>query len=311
MIIERLARLARPKRILAAVLAVLAIACVCYYVIAGDLVVKLRAAKAKYALLGSALAGAEGQHPDFFNLQKQLEDARKRIKEQEQKCFGSEEASQFFENINAMALAHNLRPISRIISQPKAIFVDEKTEAEEHFLETQSAKVAVAGSYFDIVDFVNALMDRPQKVRVTNLHIALPPGEKSNPRASFSISVLISAVSTPSHKTRISTGNISVNTTVAFSSEIDRQIPGFRPTRLRNPMEFGGSKAGQDETGEIIVRGILYSEDNPSAVIGRRIVYEGDEVSGATIVKINEDSVEFEMNGKRWRQKVRRYKKSE
>ena len=52
------------------------------------------------------------------------------------------------------------------------------------------------------------------------------------------------------------------------------------------------------------VRGIAYSYDRPSAVIGTTIVHEGDVVLGATIVRISRGSVEFEVNGETWTQKV-------
>lgn len=52
------------------------------------------------------------------------------------------------------------------------------------------------------------------------------------------------------------------------------------------------------------VRGIAYSYDRPSAVIGTTIVHEGDVVLGATVVKISRGSVEFEVNGETWMQKV-------
>jgi type II secretory pathway component PulC len=53
-----------------------------------------------------------------------------------------------------------------------------------------------------------------------------------------------------------------------------------------------------------IVRGIVHSENKPFAVIGTELMQEGEEVLGATIVKINPDSVEFEMAGERWTQMV-------
>jgi hypothetical protein len=55
-----------------------------------------------------------------------------------------------------------------------------------------------------------------------------------------------------------------------------------------------------------VVKGIVYSEDNPCAVVGDRIVSAGDTVGGATVVKINPDSVEFTMGDKNWTQKVER-----
>jgi len=92
----------------------------------------------------------------------------------------------------------------------------------------------------------------------------------------------------------------------AATDTIVWQIPPPYPTTLRDPMRLRSvATTAQSETGKIIVKGIVYSEDNPSAIIGTEIVYEGDKVSGATVVKINKDSVEFEMNGKRWTQKVR------
>ena len=60
------------------------------------------------------------------------------------------------------------------------------------------------------------------------------------------------------------------------------------------------------ETVQLAVRGIVYSADNPSAVIGDQTVHEGDEISGITVVKINRKDVEFEQDGKRWVQKVQR-----
>jgi hypothetical protein len=99
------------------------------------------------------------------------------------------------------------------------------------------------------------------------------------------------------------------NTIAAASSTIDWKIPDLYPTTLRDPMQFKKAVVtptdnNPDKTDEIAVKGILYDEENPSVIIGIEILHEGDKVSGATIVKINEDSVEFEMNGKEWTQKV-------
>jgi hypothetical protein len=50
---------------------------------------------------------------------------------------------------------------------------------------------------------------------------------------------------------------------------------------------------------QLIVKSIFYSEQGRSAVVGDslEIVYEGQEVFGAKVIKIDKDSVEFEMNG--------------
>ena len=88
-------------------------------------------------------------------------------------------------------MAHNLEPISRVISKLQSLAVTEEGEPQQQFLKTQSANIIVAGNYFDIVDFVNELSNRPQNVRLTGLNIALPPGAKFNPNASFDVTVLL------------------------------------------------------------------------------------------------------------------------
>ena len=103
------------------------------------------------------------------------------------------------------------------------------------------------------------------------------------------------------------------NAIAASAGAIDWQVPEVYPATLRDPMQFKAPPPPPDtndtqtvtKTQEIEIKGILYSKENPSAIIGTEIVYEGDTVSGAKVVKINENSVEFEMNGKTWTQKVK------
>ncbi len=56
----------------------------------------------------------------------------------------------------------------------------------------------------------------------------------------------------------------------------------------------------------IVVKKIIWGSDRPAALIGNQMIREGGSVSGARVVKINQDSVEFEMNGTTWRQGVSR-----
>jgi hypothetical protein len=58
-------------------------------------------------------------------------------------------------------------------------------------------------------------------------------------------------------------------------------------------------------TKEVALKGILYSEDNPSALIGETIVREGDIIDGVKVVKINKDTVEFEKDGEKWTQRTK------
>jgi Tfp pilus assembly protein PilO len=191
MIIERLTKLDDPKRKTAAILVLLVVACVCYFAITRGSVVKLQAAKANYDGIEAAYTATENQQAELTNLQKQFEEKEKKLQEYQQHCFNSTQAVQFFENINAMALACNLKPISRIISEPKELVADKEAKPQQQFLKTQSAKIAVCGNYFDIVDFLNELTSRPQQVCITELHIALDAGEKFNPKSSFKIILII------------------------------------------------------------------------------------------------------------------------
>jgi hypothetical protein len=70
-------------------------------------------------------------------------------------------------------------------------------------------------------------------------------------------------------------------------------------------MQAGLSASGQGGNGDLVVKGIVYSE-HPSAVIGTQIAHQGDKVSGATVIKINKNDVEFEMGDKKWTQEVQR-----
>jgi hypothetical protein len=119
------------------------------------------------------------------------------------------------------------------------------------------------------------------------------------------IFLFIRAFSTPSQKiTGLETSG-PVRAAAGSDSKVNWQVPNPYPTTLRDPMQFG-SVTSQTGTGGLIVKGIIYSEDNPSAVIGDKIVHQGDKILDVTIMKINENSVEFEANNKKWMQNVQR-----
>ena len=112
----------------------------------------------------------------------------------------------------------------------------------------------------------------------------------------------------------IPANHIQTNAVAASIVEIHWKIPEPYPLTLRDPMQSRPAHSSQGgpthpdpnhtETDQIVVTGILF-DDNPSVAIGNQILHENDKIFGATIVKINTDSVEFEMNGKTWTQKVR------
>ncbi|MBN1795557.1 MAG: hypothetical protein JW804_02690 [Sedimentisphaerales bacterium] len=94
----------------------------------------------------------------------------------------------------------------------------------------------------------------------------------------------------------------------AAKKEINWQRPAPYPENMRDPMkEYAVHIDASPVKGDIVVRGIVWSQDNPSAVIGTEILYQSETVQGAKIIKINQDSVEFERDGEKWTQKVAGY----
>jgi hypothetical protein len=91
--------------------------------------------------------------------------------------------------------------------------------------------------------------------------------------------------------------------------EIPKPLAGF----FRDPMRFdssgsfsaGSSLADLPAVGsEVIIRGIVHSEEKPTAVIGGHIVHEGDVISDVIILKINKDSIDLEKAGQKRTLKV-------
>ncbi len=111
------------------------------------------------------------------------------------------------------------------------------------------------------------------------------------------------------------TGTVTPGTGDAQASPAAVPVPWKKPDAVgpivRDPMHMDLAKqlATQASTTpgttpqgtEFSVTGIVYSTEQPSsAIIDGRILREGDAIYGATITRINEDSVEFSMGDKRW-----------
>jgi hypothetical protein len=67
---------------------------------------------------------------------------------------------------------------------------------------------------------------------------------------------------------------------------------------------FSSVEEGGQHPIRLKVRGIAFTSERPSAVVGTTIVHEGDIVLGATVVEISRSNVKFEVNGETWTQKV-------
>lgn len=53
-----------------------------------------------------------------------------------------------------------------------------------------------------------------------------------------------------------------------------------------------------------MVKGILYAQEESSAVVDNQIVREGDVINGAKIVRIEKFTVQFHKDGYQWKQRV-------
>ena len=128
----------------------------------------------------------------------------------------------------------------------------------------------------------------------------------------FLIITLSKVLSTPSRKVKKPGKSGPATVAAGDDHKIDWQVPEPYSATERDPM-LGVVGTGTEsivldptKATELIVNGILYSQNNPAAVIGPETVHVGDEILGATVVKINIDSVDFEKDGKTWSQKVQR-----
>jgi len=121
------------------------------------------------------------------------------------------------------------------------------------------------------------------------------------------IIVLTQVLSGPAPKAAVAQNGSAANAAAALPDKVDWQIPAPYLATMRDPMQKGaGLSVTGAQDGELAVRGILYSQDKPSAVIGSQIVHQGEKVSGVTVQKINKDSVEFELDGKKWTQQIQK-----
>jgi hypothetical protein len=129
------------------------------------------------------------------------------------------------------------------------------------------------------------------------------------------------ALSKSPNKTKGSVNDGALVVTASDPHQIDWKIPEPLPAVMRDPLKFADQQTTQTQNGgqdgavvdttttqttteSIDIKDILYSADKPSAVVGNRIVYVGSKVGGATILRINKESVEFEKDGKSWVQTI-------
>jgi hypothetical protein len=93
----------------------------------------------------------------------------------------------------------------------------------------------------------------------------------------------------------------------------DWTTPAPLPADLRDATSIDSRQTGStgdtsadSGSGGLVVKGIVFSRNKPSAIINNQILTEGQTVNGITIVKITKEAVEFKANDKHWTQPVQR-----
>jgi hypothetical protein len=76
------------------------------------------------------------------------------------------------------------------------------------------------------------------------------------------------------------------------------QLPAFQEQLRNNVLNPPQPPA------EGTVSGVVYSDDMATAVIGTKIVHQGEKTGDIKVVKISSEGVEFEKNGHKWTQKI-------
>ncbi len=90
------------------------------------------------------------------------------------------------------------------------------------------------------------------------------------------------------------------------------ELPPLYRIGGRDPMQLAASSdtepgyvaAPAPSRTPLVLRGILYTPEKPVAMIGSSLAFEGQRIGLVKVVRIERDSVEFEMDGRRWLQKI-------
>jgi hypothetical protein len=99
----------------------------------------------------------------------------------------------------------------------------------------------------------------------------------------------------------------AVANAASASAKINWQLPKPYTALPRDPMRSASSVQlpGQDgqnpgqfsSFGEVTLTGIVYSEDNPTAILGSQVMHAGEKIGDCKISKIERNSVTLERNG--------------
>lgn len=120
------------------------------------------------AQLSQSLTGIEDRLKRLQQNHQQLQDQLAGL---EAGCCTDDQARSFFDNLNTWARESNLLPVSRSLSPVSSLM-----NLPQGTMWTQAADVVLEGSFYDMIDYLNRLVDRPQGVGMHLIRISMPPG---------------------------------------------------------------------------------------------------------------------------------------
>jgi hypothetical protein len=72
----------------------------------------------------------------------------------------------------------------------------------------------------------------------------------------------------------------------------------------RDPFEAVKSDVGARTSGNLVLHGILFDEERPSAIINGMVVCVGDKISGCTVIQIERSSVTLDGGAEQYKLKL-------
>lgn len=107
-------------------------------------------------------------------------------------------------------------------------------------------------------------------------------------------------------RTQLSEANAEIATLQARIEALTGQLVSRSKIerQLRKTVPIGAASERKPSLTTGLVTAILYTIDGSSVVIDDEILYEGGEIHGVSIIKINQDTVEFAKGNHRWTQQI-------
>ena len=165
-----------------------------YRVFSDGPVRQLVAVQAQYAAAVQRQTEMGSMNLDLEQLHGDFDKARQTLQEVQRQCATPAQASTFFEQLNAIATAHGLQPVSTSLSQPRRLFEDSALGLGERVV-VQQAEVVVVGGFADLIQYLEELTHTRGRVFLSSLRIESPSGADPTPRASFLVGIVVESSS--------------------------------------------------------------------------------------------------------------------